>query len=408
MLALALPFFPEEASSIAGEVDLMFAIWLAVSLFFTALIAGLIVYFMVRYHRRSADEVGKPEKAGMWLEITWSVVPLGIMLAMFGWGARLFFELHRPPANAVEYWGIGKQWMWKFEHPEGNREINHLHVPLGQTIKMTLTSEDVIHDFAVPAFRLKQDVNPGMYTTVWFKADRIGTYHLFCDQYCGAEHSKMRGSITVMDPRDYAAWVAGGAAPGTSAVAAGAQLFQTFACHTCHVYGPGWVARGPGLQGLYGRQVPLEGGGSVLADESYIRESILQPMAKIVRGWQPVMPTYQGQISEEQLVDLIAYIKSMGEAPPQNPGIMPGAPGAGTAGAAGGTAVAPTAPTAPTAPAAPSAPITAAPAGPAAPGPRPPSIPSIAPPPGAGTSGSLRHGPAAVSTTAAARAGGRK
>jgi cytochrome c oxidase subunit 2 len=315
MLAFSLPFFPEQATRTAREVDAMFGVWLAISLFFTLLIAVMIVVFMVRYRRRSADEVGHSEEAGPWLEIIWSAVPLFIMLAMFAWGARLFFLQHRAPADAVEYWATGKQWMWKFQHPNGNREINHLHVPIGQTVKLTMTSEDVIHSFGVPAFRLKQDVNPGAYTSVWFRPERAGTYHLFCDQYCGVEHSRMVGSIVVMKPEDYAAWLAGGPSPGQSPVAAGAQLFQTLACYTCHEMGPGWMARGPSLQGVYGHQVPLEGGGTVVADEAYLRESILLPAAKVVKGWQPIMPTYQGQVSEEQLIDLIAYLKSLGSAP---------------------------------------------------------------------------------------------
>lgn len=311
-MTFTLPFFPEEASSIAGEVDAIFAAWLAVALFFTVLIAVLIVVFMVKYKRRAANEVGASDHAGMWLEITWSVIPLLIMLVMFGWGARLFFEVHRRPAGAVQYWAVAKQWMWKFQHPEGNREINHLHLPLGQTVQLTMTSEDVIHAFSVPAFRVKQDVVPGTYTSIWFKPTRIGEYHLFCDQYCGAEHSKMVGSVTVMAPEAYAAWLAGNPSPGESPVMAGAQLFKTFACYTCHDPGPGRPARGPNLRGVFGQQIPLEGGGTVLADEAYVRESILLPMAKVVRGWQPVMPTFQGQVSEEQMAALVAYIKSMG------------------------------------------------------------------------------------------------
>lgn len=321
-----IPFFPEEATRAAREVDAMFGVWLAVSVFFTALIFVLIVVFMVRYRRRSPDEVGKSEKPLPWLEVIWSAVPLFIMLGMFAWGARVFFVQHQAPADAVEYWATGKQWMWKFQHPDGTREINHLHVPIGQAVKLTMTSEDVIHSFGVPAFRLKQDVNPGAYTQVWFRPERAGTYHLFCDQYCGVEHSRMVGSIVVMPPDEYAAWLAGGPTAIASPVAAGAQLFQTLACYTCHESGPGWVARGPSLQGVFGHTVPLEGGGTVLADEAYIRESILLPAAKIVRGWQPIMPTYQGQVSEEQLIDLIAYIRSLGNAPAMGSGVM-AAPG---------------------------------------------------------------------------------
>jgi cytochrome c oxidase subunit II len=317
-----IPFFPEEATRAAREVDAMFGVWLAISLFFTVLIAVLIVVFMVRFRRRSPDEVGKSEKSGPWLEIIWSAVPLFIMLAMFAWGARLFFVQHQAPPDAVEYWATGKQWMWKFQHPDGTREINHLHVPIGQAVKLTMTSEDVIHSFGVPAFRLKQDVNPGAYTAVWFRPDRAGTYHLFCDQYCGVEHSRMVGSIIVMPADEYAAWLAGGPPNTASPAAAGAQLFQTLACYTCHESGPGWMARGPSLQGVFGHMVPLEGGGTILADEAYVRESILLPAAKVVKGWQPIMPTYQGQVSEEQLFDLIAYIKSLGSAPAMGSGVI--------------------------------------------------------------------------------------
>jgi cytochrome c oxidase subunit 2 len=332
-MSFTLPLFPEEASSIAGEVDAMYAVWVAVSVFFTVLIAALIVYFVVRYRRRGDQEVGMTERPGMLLEITWSAIPLFIMLLMFGWGAKLFFTTHRTPANAVQYWAVAKQWMWKFEHPEGNREINHLHVPLGQTIELTMTSEDVIHAFGLPAFRVKQDVVPGTYTKIWFRATRLGEYHLFCDQYCGVEHSRMVGSVTVMKPEDYADWLAGSAVPGQSPVLAGAALFQSLACYTCHTISAGMPARGPSLTGVFGHQVPLQDGGTVYADEAYIRESILHPMAKIVRGFQPIMPTYQGQVSEEQLTELISYIKSIGgpNAAPQGAGALPEVAAAGAA-----------------------------------------------------------------------------
>src|SRR6202035_1404444 len=233
-----------------------------------------------------------------------------INLAMFGWGAKVYFDLYRPPANAVEYFAIGRQWMWKFQHPEGNREINQLHVPVGQAVKMTMTSEDVIHSFYVPAFRLKQDVLPGRYTTVWFRPDRPGTYHLFCAEYCGTEHSLMIGSVVVMEPTDYEAWLSG-SRPGVSTVDSGAQLFQSLACVTCHAPAPGMPARAPRLEGLFGRAVKLADGRTVTADDNYIRESILSPAAKVTAGWEPIMPTFQGQVTEEQLVQLVAYVKSL-------------------------------------------------------------------------------------------------
>jgi cytochrome c oxidase subunit 2 len=308
------PLFPQSASSLSGDVDMLFIAWSAISIFFSLLIAGLIVYFMTRYRRRHPEEVGANERAAMWLEIGWSVVPLVIMLSMFVWGTRVFFQLYRPPANAVEYSAIGKQWMWKIQHPGGQREINTLHVPVGQPIKLTLNSEDVIHSFFVPAFRVKQDAVPGRPTSVWFNATKPGVYHLFCAEYCGTEHSRMIGSIIAMEPQDYEAWLAGAAA-GRSMAASGAELFQSLACVTCHRAGAsGRIARGPALEGLYGNQVKLADGRTLIADDTYIRESIVTPMAKVVAGWDPVMPTFQGQVSEEQITQLIAYIRTLGPA----------------------------------------------------------------------------------------------
>jgi cytochrome c oxidase subunit 2 len=309
-----LPLFPPAASTGAHQVDAITYVWLVVAAFFSLLIAGLILYFMSRYRRRNEDAVGAPTEGHLVLEIVWSAIPLALTLGMFAWGAKVFFFLYRPPSNAVEYFAVGKQWMWKFQHPEGNREIDQLHVPLGQPIKMIMTSEDVIHSFYVPAFRMKQDVLPGRYTTTWFKADRAGTFHLFCAEYCGTEHSRMIGSVVVMEPTDYEAWLSG-AQPGQSIVASGAQLFESLACNTCHRPGPGMAARGPRLEGLFGRQVVLGDGRSLIANEDYIRESIVAPAAKVVAGYQPIMPTFQGQVTEEQLVQLVAYIKSLSGTP---------------------------------------------------------------------------------------------
>jgi cytochrome c oxidase subunit 2 len=314
-----LPLFPDAASSVARDVDLLYLTWASISLFFTALIGVLVVYFVVRYRRTHPEEVGARERTSLWLEVTWSVIPLGIVLVMFVWGTRVYFKIYRPPADAVEYTAVGKQWMWKFQHPEGQREINALHVPVGQPIKLKLTSEDVIHSFFVPAFRVKQDAVPGRYTSVWFQATKPGRYHLFCAEYCGGEHSKMIGWVTAMDPHEYEAWLAGGVA-GKSLVASGEELFQTLACDTCHraagiADNIARVARGPALEGLYGSQVTLKSGGTVTADDTYLRESIVNPMAKVVAGWDPVMPTFQGQVSEEQLTQLIAYIQSLRKEP---------------------------------------------------------------------------------------------
>ncbi len=278
------PLFPEQASTLASEVDALYLTFLGISIFFGLLVAGLVIFFAIRYRRRAEDEIGRPEKAGIWLEITWSVIPLAILLGMFAWGAKVYIGAFRPPSDAVEYFVTAKQWMWKFQHPQGNREINELHVPVGQAIRLTMTSEDVIHSFFVPAFRVKADVLPGRYTTLWFEATKIGTYHLFCAEYCGAEHSKMGGSITVMEPADYEMWLAG-RDTGPSVVASGQELFRVKACSTCHR--PDSATLAPILHGLFGEEVELEDGSTQIVDENYLRESIMNPIAKLVRGYKP-------------------------------------------------------------------------------------------------------------------------
>lgn len=302
------PLFPETATELAGQVDALYFTFLAISAFFSLLIAALIVYFAIRYRRRSADEIGQPEKAGMALEITWSLIPLAILLVMFVWGTKVYIDAFRPPSGAVEYYVTGKQWMWKFQHPEGHREINELHVPVGQPTRLTMTSEDVIHSFFVPAFRVKADVLPGRYTSIWFEANKTGSFKLFCAEYCGAEHSLMGGRIVVMEPHDYETWLAAGTR-GPSVAASGEELFQAKACNTCHR--PDSAAQAPILSGLFGQPVELESGDTVVADANYLRESILNPTARIVKGYQPLMPTYQGQLNEEEIVQLIGYIKSL-------------------------------------------------------------------------------------------------
>jgi len=323
------PLFPDSASSLSSHVDALYIIWALVSVFFTVLIAGLIVFFMARYRRSDPEQVGVEERAAVWLEILWSAVPLAVMLAMFAWGTRVFFQLYRPPADAVEYTAIGKQWMWKVQHPEGQSEINALHIPVGQSIKIKLASEDVIHSFYIPAFRIKQDAVPGRYTSLWFKATKPGVYHLFCAEYCGTEHSRMIGSVYVMEPRDYQSWMAGGT--GKSMVASGADLFTSLACVTCHRSSPGVTQRGPNLEGVYNSQVKLADGRTVTADDNYIREAILNPFAKVVAGYDPVMPTFQGQVTEEQLTQLIAYVRSLGPTGGAPAGGTGGTPAAGTA-----------------------------------------------------------------------------
>jgi cytochrome c oxidase subunit II len=305
---LGFPLFPEQASTMAARVDALFYFLVAVTVFFAALIFFMIVVFAVKYRRRSEDERPRPIEGNFWLEILWSAIPLGLTMVMFVWGAIIYFDIYNPPNDALEISIVGRQWMWKAQHAEGQREINELHVPVGQAVKLTMTSEDVIHDVFLPAFRVKQDVLPGRYTTLWFQATKAGEYPLFCSQYCGTQHSGMVGRVVVLEPAEFEKWLSGGAT-GLSMIDQGASLFKRFGCETCH--GAGGTSQGPSLAGLFGKTVKLQGGTTVTADENYIRESILDPRAKIVAGYQPIMPTFKGLVSEEGLLQLIAYIKSL-------------------------------------------------------------------------------------------------
>jgi cytochrome c oxidase subunit 2 len=320
-----LGLMPPQASTMALHVDLLYAFLVLVTVFFSTLIAVAIVTFAVKFRRRSEDESTPHIHGSIALEITWSLIPLGIVMVMFAWGAHIFVTLKRPPDDALQVNVVGKQWMWKIQHLEGRREINELHVPVGRPVKLPLTSEDVIHSFYVPAFRIKQDAVPGRYNTTWFEATKVGSYHLFCAEYCGTLHSGMIGKVVVMDPTDYQAWLAGGegGAPGEAAaaagdgvdagaslVAAGQGLFEKHGCLACHQAGS---VLGPNLAGIAGHTVELQDGTTVTADDDYLRESILNPQAKVVKGFAPVMPTFKGQLNEEQILQLLAYIKSLGK-----------------------------------------------------------------------------------------------
>jgi cytochrome c oxidase subunit II len=302
------PLFPPQASTIAGEVDGLYAFLVAVTVFFSLLIALCLVVFAVKYRRRS--ELDRPPElhVSLALELTWTFIPLLLTIVMFLWGARVYFHMNRPPDGAMRIGVVGKRWMWKLQHPTGHREINQLHVPVGRPVLLTITSEDTIHSFFVPAFRIKKDAVPGRYNNAWFEATKTGTYHLFCAEYCGTEHAGMIGQVIVMEERDYQAWLAGGPAP-ESPIKAGEKLFTELNCATCHR--PDQAGRGPNLNGVFGRAVALQGGETLTADEAYLRESILNPAAKVVAGYQPLMPPYQGQVSEESLMNLIAYIQSL-------------------------------------------------------------------------------------------------
>jgi cytochrome c oxidase subunit 2 len=302
------PLFPEAASTMASRVDALYFFLIGLTIFFSLLIAGLIVFYAIRFRRRHPDSVGARIHGGLVLEITWTVIPFLITMGIFVWGATVFFAMSRPPDETLNIYVVGKQWMWKFQHLDGQREINQLHVPVGRPVKLIMTSEDVIHDLFVPAFRVKADVIPGRYTHLWFEPTKAGTYRLFCAEYCGTRHSGMTGEVVVMEPNDYQRWLSGGAQEGSLA-SAGQKLFADLACNTCHR--PDAQGRGPVLDNLFGKMVSLQSGETAVVDESYVRESILTPAAKVVAGFQPIMPTFQGLVNEEQLLELIEYVKSL-------------------------------------------------------------------------------------------------
>src|SRR6266516_2925502 len=306
------PLFPDRASAMAGRVDALYFFLVGLTIFFSLLIAGLIVYYAVRFHRRHSAAIGVTIQGGMLLEITWSVIPLLITMVIFVWSTSVFVAMTRPPDDTLNVYVVGKQWMWKFQHLDGQREIDELHVPVGRAVKLIMTSEDVIHDVFVPAFRVKADVLPGRYTSIWFQATRPGRYHLFCAEYCGTRHSGMIGEVVVMDPSEYQTWLSGGAPEGSLA-SGGEKLFQVLACNTCHR--PDAEGRGPVLQGLFGRTVTLQSCERALVDEAFVRELILNPSAKITPSYPPIMPTFQGLVSEEQLLELVEYVKSLQNRP---------------------------------------------------------------------------------------------
>lgn len=318
--------FPPQASSHAASVDWIYFALSAVTVVFTVGIALAIVVLAVKYRRQRPDQVGEDVHESHLVELTWTVIPLILCLGLFYWGTKVYLEHLPVPEDAMEISVVGKQWMWKFQHPGGRREINDLHLPLGRKIHLRMISQDVIHSVFIPAFRAKQDVLPMYYTSMWFEPTRIGEFHLHCTEYCGKDHSVMGGKVYVMEPSEYEHWLNSGtgmdAAPalpmvgsapatgaGTNAAALrGKALYQSLACASCHL--PDGKGQGPAYAGLYGSRVELADGSNVIADDNYIRESILNPTAKVVKGFSPTMPPYQGRVSEEEILDLIAYIKS--------------------------------------------------------------------------------------------------
>jgi cytochrome c oxidase subunit 2 len=301
------PLFPEQASSVAPLVDGLYLFLVAITGGVSLLIWLVIFYFAIKYRRRPDNELAQEQEPPAILEMTWTVVPLIIFIGIFVAGAWVFLRMQVVPRNAIEIYATGRQWMWKFQHPTGQREINELHVPVGRAVKITMASEDVIHSLWFPVFRVKADVLPNRYRTMWFEATKTGRFHIFCAEYCGTSHSGMIGSVIVMEPTDYQRWLAGGTEG--SLASQGEKLFQKYACNTCHL--DNGTGRGPMLAGSYGKTRALADGSTAVIDDNYIRESILQPQKKISAGFQPVMPTFQGQVSEEDLIRLLAYVKSL-------------------------------------------------------------------------------------------------
>ncbi len=303
------PLFPEQASDFAWQVDYLYFYLILISVAFTIPIVAAVFFFAVKY--REKEKFATPEEmhGSIMLETVWSIIPFVISMTIFLGGALVFYNQYRPPADSMEIYVVGKQWMWKFQHGTGQREINELHVPVGRNVKLTMTTEDVLHDVFIPAFRTKADVVPGRYTTLWFNAIKPGKYHLYCAEYCGLNHSGMGGWVYVMPQAEFDNWLAGGGSNQTP-VEAGKELFTNkLGCASCHAGGPS--QRGAKLEDLFGTDVKLTTGQVVKADEEYIRNSILNPSGQIVEGFQPIMPTFKGQVTEEQLISLVAYIKSL-------------------------------------------------------------------------------------------------
>jgi cytochrome c oxidase subunit II len=312
------PLHPPADSSLATRVDLLFYAWLALGGLVTLVLAFLIVYFSAKYRHgsranRAMATGAKLRRNSHRIELAWIVAPLILFMVMFAWAADLYYVHAAPPANATEVYVVGKQWMWKLEHVGGQREIDELHVPAGKPIKLVMTSQDVIHSFFMPVFRIKQDVLPGRYTMLWFTANKPGDFHVFCTQYCGTDHARMIGHVVVMAPADFARWLASG--NGSQSMAQeGAARFRQYGCSGCH--GASASVHAPKLEGLFGRRVQLSDGSSVVADERYIHDSVMLPRKDIVAGYEPIMPSFEGQIAEDDLLDIIEYIKSLQNASP--------------------------------------------------------------------------------------------
>ena len=299
--------FPAEASTIAPYADALYFFLLLITVIGLVLVGALVFGFSIRY-RKSRNPVATQVEGSTLLEATWTIIPLALFMVTWIWGALLYFRIYNPPTNAMNIYVVGKQWMWKAEHEGGQHEINALHVPTGRPVQLTMISQDVFHSFSIPDFRVKREVIPGRYSTVWFQATTPGTYHIFCTQYCGTNHSAMIGQVTVLSPDDYEKWTQESTS-GMSLAQNGERLFASMGCNACHSGNA--AARGPSLAGVFGSRLTLTNGSQVLVNEAYLRDAILNPSQHVTSGYAPIMPTYQGQISEDGLIDLVEYLKTL-------------------------------------------------------------------------------------------------
>lgn len=305
-------FLPPGQSTVSGQVDSLFYFILYMSIFFFVIVVALSAYFVIRYRRKGKFKKTSGVTYNVPLEIAWTVIPLILVMIIFAKGFNAYMRLNIVPKDALEIKVTGQKWFWSFDYAEGASSVNELVVPVDRPIKLLLSSKDVIHSFYVPDFRIKMDVLPNRYTITWFQAKNVGEYNLFCAEYCGRGHSQMIGTVKVVNEREFADWLeaGSGSGEGVSPVELGAKLYKSKACFTCHTT-DGSPKVGPSFKGVFGNETELEGGAKVKVDENYVRESILEPRAKVVKGFQPVMPTYQGLLKDKQIDALIAYIKSL-------------------------------------------------------------------------------------------------
>ena len=318
----ALALWPASASVSAAETDHLIASFTVLTLLLTVPIFIAITWFAIWFRDGRVAFRTYTENRNRLLEVSWMLIPFLLTLVFFYWGARMFDTHKHPPGDAIRISAIAKQWMWKFQHPGGQAEINDLHVPVGQPVLINMISQDVIHALYLPALRIQMETLPDRYTQLWFKADRPGTYRLFCSEYCGTDHSVMGGTLTIMQPADYQRWLGQSSTSG-SLVAQGRAAFSAHGCSGCHQGGS--VVRAPSLAGLFGNPVPLQAGGTVIADDQYIRDKILDPDRNLIAGYRQLMPVFKGAIDEGEMMALVSYIKSLGGPTSDGPPISDGA-----------------------------------------------------------------------------------